>query len=145
MKLLIVFWWLAAHQGAHPPAAQPAPLLGREVFEVVDPPPRAHLIDAPAPPVKSIVRRNAPWVAAGATVVLVGAAVTSGLLADARFRELRDSCGRTASGCSRADVDALKSRAIVTNVLWGLAVGTAITTGVLFYVDRDGLGIGGRF
>jgi tetratricopeptide (TPR) repeat protein len=120
---------------AQPPKlAKPAPL--SEVNLIATP--------VPQPTVRS-TRHAAPLIVAGATVVLVAAAVVSGLLADARYRELHASCGGTAIGCARGDIDGLKSRALVTNVLWRLAAGSAVTTGVLFYVDRGSVGFGGRF
>jgi hypothetical protein len=82
--------------------------------------------------------RKWTWVAAGATVVLTGAAAIVGWSMQSRFDELRGSCGRgsaTPVGCSQSDIDSLHTRKVTANVLWGAAGAAALTTGVLFFVE----------
>lgn len=74
------------------------------------------------------------WVGAGVTVALAGSAIVSGLSASSRFDNLKSSCGATSAGCGASDVNGLKSRALLTNVLWGAAAAAAVGTGVVFYL-----------
>lgn len=94
------------------------------------------LASAPAvpPPPSGSSLRYLRWIGAGVTVALVGGAIASGLSASSRFDELERTCGTTAAGCSTGDIDGLKSRALLTNILWGAAGVAAIGTGVAFYL-----------
>lgn len=74
------------------------------------------------------------WVGAGLTLALVGGAVLSGVSASSRFSDLKNSCGATTVGCSAGDINNLKSRALLTNLLWGAAGVAAAGTGVMFYL-----------
>jgi hypothetical protein len=74
------------------------------------------------------------WVGVGVTVALAGSAVVTGVLASLKFNDLKTSCGATSAGCNESDINGLKSRALLTNVLWGAAGVAAVATGVVFYV-----------
>ena len=82
--------------------------------------------------------RKWTWVAAGSTVLLAAGAITAGVLMQSKFDSLRSSCGAgnpARPGCSQSDIDSVSSRKTVANVFWGLAGATAVTTGVLFFVE----------
>ena len=81
------------------------------------------------------------WAAAGGTVVFATAAIVAGLSANSRFNELQSSCGATTAGCSESQIDSVKSRATLTDVLWVLAGASAVATGVSFYVDSREAGV----
>jgi tetratricopeptide (TPR) repeat protein len=78
--------------------------------------------------------RTLRWAGAGLTVALAAGAITSGILAKAKYDDLKGSCGKTPAGCSSGSIDGVKTRALITNVLWGLAGASAIGTGVMFYM-----------
>jgi hypothetical protein len=71
-------------------------------------------------------------------VLFVAGAITAGLSMKSKFDSLNSSCG-SASGntpaCSQSDVDSVRLRKNMANVLWGLAGAAAVTTGVLFYIE----------
>jgi tetratricopeptide (TPR) repeat protein len=74
------------------------------------------------------------WVGSGLTLALVGGAIVSGVSASSKFSELKNSCGSTSIGCTASEIDALKSRALLTNILWGAAAVAAVGTGIAFYL-----------
>jgi len=74
------------------------------------------------------------WVGAGVTLALAGGALLSGVAASSKYDDLKSSCGATSTGCSNGDINGVKSRALLTNVLWGAAGVVAIGTGVIFYL-----------
>jgi len=78
--------------------------------------------------------RTLRWVGAGLTLALVGGAIAMGLSASSRFDDLKNTCGATTSGCSSGQIDGVKSRALVTNILWGAAGVAALGTGIVFYL-----------
>lgn len=83
--------------------------------------------------------RQWTWVAAGSTILLTGAAVGFGLSFKSRYDELDRSCGSQSPGrlgCSESDRSAVQTRATVANVFWGLAGAAALTTTVLFVLER---------
>ena len=100
---------------------------------------------APTHPGSSL--RNWRWVGVGVTVALAGGAVVSGVLASSRYDDLRTSCGATSAGCSDSDIRGLKSRALLTNILWGAAGVAAVGTGVFFYLtpSESAVQVAGRF
>ncbi len=81
------------------------------------------------------------WTAAGGTVAFAAGAIVAGLSANSRFNDLQSSCGQTAAGCSESQIDTVKSRAMLTNVLWVLAGASAVATGVSLYVDSREVGV----
>lgn len=72
------------------------------------------------------------WIAAGAAGAFAGAALVLGLNAKSRYDELRDRC---MDDCAPSEVDSLKTRAMVTDVLWGASLAAVITTGVLWFLE----------
>ena len=105
------------------PAATPLP--GPDVPQISAPSPDTHATSS---------LRTLRWVGVGATAALVGAAIGTGLSASSKYDELKNSCGSTPAGCGNSQIDSVKSRALVTNVLWGLAAVAAVGTGVMFYL-----------
>jgi hypothetical protein len=83
--------------------------------------------------------RKWTWVAAGSTVVLLGAAAIAGWSMQSEYDDLRRSCGTAAganwTGCKSDDISALDTRKNIANVFWGLSAAAAVTTGVLFFVE----------
>ena len=94
----------------------------------------------PPPAATTVVATEGPslrywrWIGTGVTVALAGGAIVSGALASSRFNDLKNSCGATSTGCSDGDVNGLKSRALLTNILWAAAGVAAVGTGVIFYL-----------
>jgi hypothetical protein len=83
--------------------------------------------------------RKWTWVAAGSTVVFAGVASIAGWSMQSKFSELRKSCGKAAganwTGCSSSDISSLNTRKNIANVAWGLSAASAVTTGVLLFVE----------
>jgi hypothetical protein len=76
------------------------------------------------------------WTGVGTTGALALGAVVAGLAANSKFNELHDSCGRTTAGCPESQISSVKSRVLVTNVLWTLAGAATLTTGIVLYIDN---------
>jgi hypothetical protein len=74
------------------------------------------------------------WVGIGVTAALAGGAIVAGLSASSKFDDLKKTCGATDAGCADSAVNGVKSRALLTNVLWGAAGVAAVGTGVAFYL-----------
>jgi ribosomal protein L12E/L44/L45/RPP1/RPP2 len=55
-----------------------------------------------------------------------------GLNAQSKYDELADECKPV---CANSEVDSVRTRALVTDILWGTAAAAAITAGVLFFVE----------
>lgn len=116
-----------------PPPAEAPPLPTAQPAAA----PANNLVQIPveSKPARSIFNlRLLRWVGVGVTAALVGGAITTGALARSKYNDLKGSCGKTLEGCSSGDIDGVKSRALVTNVLWGLAGAAAVGTGVMFYL-----------
>jgi hypothetical protein len=76
-------------------------------------------------------------VAASSTVALGIGAIVSGLAMQSKYDSLKSSCGSdSTSGSGCTDISAVTTRRNIANVLWGLTGAAAISTGVLFYVER---------
>lgn len=100
--------------------------------------PRVVVVDRPV-----VVQSVRPWqvtfwVAGGLTVVSGGLALGIGLLADARYRTLIDTCAPPRGGCNQADISDMQLRQ-------GLVNGSIIAAGVFgaltitsFILDRVG-------
>jgi tetratricopeptide (TPR) repeat protein len=84
----------------------------------------------PGAPVKK--KRIYTWIAAGAAGALTVSAIVLGLNAQTKFDDLSNQCK---PNCSSSDVDSVKTRAMVTDVLWGTAAAAAVTAGVLFWLE----------
>ncbi len=83
-------------------------------------------------------KRFYTWIAAGGAAALALSGLVVGLNAQSKYDELDDRC---APGCSDSDVDSVKTRALVADVLFGVAAGAAITAGVLYFLEgRDAAG-----
>ncbi|MGD0836392.1 MAG: tetratricopeptide repeat protein [Polyangia bacterium] len=83
--------------------------------------------------------RSWTWVAAGATVALLGSAAIVGATMKSRFDELDQSCGSASGpnypGCSASAIQGVKSRELAANVLWAASGGGALATGALFFLE----------
>jgi len=79
----------------------------------------------------------APWVGVGVTTALGVATVVEGLSANSSFNDLQGTCGKTKT-CTDSQVDGVKSKTTVTNVLLGLTAASAAVTGVAFYFNYSG-------
>jgi len=78
-------------------------------------------------------KRFYTWIAAGGAAALALSGLVVGLNAQSKYDELKDHCGAT--GCSESDVDSVRTRALVADVLFGVAAGAAITAGVLYFLE----------
>jgi hypothetical protein len=87
---------------------------------------------APAP--GGSVLRTLRWVGLGLTAALAGGAILTGISASTKYNDLKNGCGQTQGGCPGSEVDKVKTRALVTNILWGATGAAAIGTGVAFYL-----------
>lgn len=72
------------------------------------------------------------WLGVGVTAALVGGAIATGVSASSRYDDLKNTCGKTPAGCTDGQTNTVKSRALVTNILWALAGTAAVGTGVMF-------------
>ena len=82
--------------------------------------------------------RKWTWIAAGSAVAFGAGAITAGLVMQSKYDSLNRSCGSaspTQLGCSEADIGGVATRRNVANVMWALAGASAVTAGVLFFVE----------
>jgi len=82
-------------------------------------------------------KKWAPWVGVGITAALGLATIVEGLSANSSFSDLQGSCGKTKT-CTNSQVDGVRSKTTVTNVLLGLTAASAAVTGVAFYFNYSG-------
>jgi tetratricopeptide (TPR) repeat protein len=86
-----------------------------------------------------LMGRTWTWVAAGSAVVFAGGATAAGVMMRSKFNALDQSCGRSSgdnyAGCKLSDLSAIDTWKNTANVLWGLSAATALTAGVLFYIE----------
>ena len=73
------------------------------------------------------------WIAAGSAGALAVGALVVGLNAQSNYDDLESRC---APSCAASEVDSVKTRATVADVLWGFTAAAAITAGVLFFVEK---------
>ena len=66
------------------------------------------------------------------TAVLVGGAIVAGVSASSRYDDMKGGCAQSSSGCSESEIDSLKARALLTNILWGAAGVAAVGTSLAF-------------
>jgi len=127
---------------AAPPAAVPA----APAAVVPAATPADIVANSPPPPPAPDRGSSAPkswyfWTAAGATALFTGGAVVAGLSANGKYKDLENGCGMTSARCSDSQIDEVKSRATLANVLWILAGASAVATGLTFYMDRHEAGV----
>jgi len=77
-------------------------------------------------------KRFYTWIAAGGAAALALSGLVVGLNAQSKFDELDESCAPT---CSPDQVDSVNTRALVADVLLGVAAGAAVTAGVLYFLE----------
>lgn len=82
-------------------------------------------------------KKWAPWVGVGITAALGVATLVEGLSANSSFNDLQGNCGKTRT-CTDSQVDGVRSKTTVTNVLLGLTAASAAATGVVFYFSYSG-------
>ena len=120
------------------PAAPPAPPPAAAMVDL-----RTETAPLPAEPSGPPLPRWLPWAGLGATLALGAGAVVTGVGASSRYDELRASCGQTVEGCSRSQIDQVKSRALTANLLWAGASVGALATGLMVYVNTREAGFSG--
>lgn len=76
------------------------------------------------------------YVTAGAAVVGIGAAVAFGLESRTRYQDCQDQAHQ-GTACSQGRRDAIRSRALLADAGWLLAVGGAIATTVLYATSGE--------
>jgi tetratricopeptide (TPR) repeat protein len=95
-------------------------------------------LTSPAPGPAASPARRWTWVTLGVTGLLAGSATVAGLTMRSRYHSLQDSCGHAPAGCSEDQIDGLRTRVRLANVLWGLTAASAVATGVSFYLESGG-------
>lgn len=121
------------------PSAAPAAPQPSVALPTTTTPPSESIVSVPPPtPPKGGGLAQRPWyfwTAAAATGVFSVGAIVAGASANGRYSDLENGCGMTSTRCSESQIDTVKSRARLANVLWILAGASAVATGVTFYVD----------
>jgi len=82
--------------------------------------------------------RTWTWIAVGSAALFSVGAGTAGLAMQSKYDSLNKSCGSASSsqlGCSESDIGAVGTRRNVANVMWALAGASAVTAGILFFVE----------
>jgi hypothetical protein len=79
----------------------------------------------------------ASWVGVGLTAAFGVATIVEGTSAKSSFSDLQGTCGK-AKTCSDSQVDGVKSKVTMTNVLLGLTAASAAVAGVAFYFNYSG-------
>jgi hypothetical protein len=82
--------------------------------------------------------RTWTWVAVGSAVLLGVGAGTAGLAMQSKYDSLNKSCGSASPnqlGCGESDIGAVSTRRNAANVMWALAGASAVTAGILFFVE----------
>ena len=115
------------------PAPAPAPAPEPAPAPALDPEPKPE--PEPEPTKKG---RLWTWVAAGAAGALGATALGLGISTSLRHSDLEETCGQTPSGCAEDDIDAVGTRALVTDVFIGLTAGAAVAAVVLFFMEGSG-------
>jgi tetratricopeptide (TPR) repeat protein len=87
---------------------------------------------AAAPPPN---RRVVSWAMLGVTGALALGAIGAGAYTATEHGRLQGACGMTAAGCSDDAQSGMKSAALATDVLIGVAAASAVVTVVLFIVE----------
>jgi len=82
--------------------------------------------------------RTWTWVAAGSAALFTVGAGAAGLAMQSKYDSLNKSCGSgstSTTGCTDSDISAVTTRRNAANVMWALAGASAVTAGVLFFVE----------
>jgi hypothetical protein len=77
-------------------------------------------------------------VAVGSAALFSAGAGTAGLAMQSKYDNLNKSCGSASPnqlGCGESDLGAVSARRNAANVLWALAGASAVTAGILFFVE----------
>jgi hypothetical protein len=114
------------------PAAAPRTAV---VGDISDPFPAGQL--STAPPSHARVPRWAAWTGVGVTAALAVAAIASTSAAQARYDDLAKTC----PPCSESQIDSVKSKVVLRNLLWAATGVTAALTGVGFYLSTREAGV----
>ena len=88
--------------------------------------------------------RKWTWAASGSALLLGIGATAVSVSVKSRYDELNTACGSGhvgRPGCAESDVDALATRQITANVLWGLTGAAALTAAILFFVEGRSVAI----
>lgn len=119
-----------AKQAAAAPAPAPAP-----------PPPAGTTASAPiktepAPPATKPASNRLPaFISLGVGGVMAGGALITGLIANAKYQDAKDTCGHR---CSDDQISGSRTLAITSTVLTGAAVlGVGLGVGLLFATDAE--------
>jgi tetratricopeptide (TPR) repeat protein len=82
--------------------------------------------------------RTWTWVAAGSAALFAAGAGAAGLAMQSKYDSLNKSCGSASpgqSGCAESDISAVNSRRNMANAMWAIAGASAVTAGILFFVE----------
>jgi tetratricopeptide (TPR) repeat protein len=112
--------------------------LRRPVSGDTAPPPTLGLNRPPSKQNPEQGPRWLPWAGAGVAAALAGGAVIAGWSMQSRYDDLLGTCGSTPLGCNTDEIDGVRGRMRLANLLWGLTAASALATGVLFYLDVRG-------
>lgn len=114
---------------------------------VVPPPPPTVVVvtqpgsTATTPPPSASSGRWLAWTGVGATALAATGAIIAGLSVNSRYDSLVSTCGGLPDGCSSSQVDGVRSRVLLTNILWGVTGVLAVGTGLTFYFTGHESGI----
>ena len=83
--------------------------------------------------------RTWTWVAAGSAALFTVGAGAAGLAMQSKYDSLNNSCGsgnpNRTTACTDSDINAVTTRQNAANVMWALAGASAVTAGILFFVE----------
>jgi len=128
-----------------PPAPAPAPAIAPEPATPPAVDLRADITATPEPRPRTPLPTSLSWAGLGATIALGAGAIVTGVQANRRYDQLKASCGRTAEGCSAADIDQVKASALTANLLWAATGAGALATGVIVFVNAREAGFAGAW
>ncbi|MBI5480694.1 MAG: PEGA domain-containing protein [Deltaproteobacteria bacterium] len=81
-------------------------------------------------------RHTGSLITGGVAVVIAGVATGLGVSTWSTYKDLSGRCAGTATGCASGDIDGVKNRALITNIMYGAAGAAAVTAAILFYVEH---------
>jgi tetratricopeptide (TPR) repeat protein len=130
---------------ATPAPVTPAPAIAPEPATPPAVDLRADVTATPEPRPRTPLPTSLSWAGLGATIALGAGAIVTGVQANRRYDQLKASCGRTAEGCSAADIDQVKASALTANLLWAATGAGALATGVIVFVNAREAGFAGAW